>query len=231
MSLLGNLVSALQQQWTRDHGQFGGHVRGVVHVGANTGQERLIYDKEGLNVLWIEPIPSVFDTLVANIRALPKQRAVCALVTDRDGVDTPFHIANNDGKSSSILELKHHADIYPDIKFKSSITLKSTTLATLFAREGLNPADYGALVMDTQGSELLVLQGAVPLLRSFEYIKTEVADFESYAGCCQLADIDAFMRRHGYAEIWRKKFSERAQGGSYFDVIYRKRALRRLLRR
>ena len=235
MSLLGNLVGALRRQWRqkwqRDHGQFGGHVRGVVHVGANTGQERLIYDKEGLNVLWIEPIPSVFDTLVANIRALPKQRAVCALVTDRDGVETPFHIANNDGKSSSILDLKHHADIYPDIKFKSTITLKSATLTALFAREGLDPADYGALVMDTQGSELLVLQGALPLLRGFEYIKTEVADFESYAGCCQLADIDAFMRRHGYHEIWRKKFSERAQGGSYFDVIYRKRALRRLLRR
>ena len=235
MSLLGNLVGALRRQWRQklqgDHGQFGGHVRGVVHVGANTGQERLIYDKEGLKVLWIEPIPSVFDTLVANIRALPKQRAVCALVTDRDDVETPFHIANNDGKSSSILDLKHHADIYPDIKFKSTITLKSTTLTALFAREGLDPADYGALVMDTQGSELLVLQGAVPLLRSFEYIKTEVADFESYAGCCQLADIDAFMRRHGYREIWRKKFSERAQGGSYFDVIYRKRALRRLLRR
>ena len=89
MSLLGNLVGALRRQWRqkwqRDHGQFGGHVRGVVHVGANTGQERLIYDKEGLNVLWIEPIPSVFDTLVANIRALPKQRAVCALVTDQIG--------------------------------------------------------------------------------------------------------------------------------------------------
>ena len=137
MSLLGNLVGALRRQWRQklqgDHGQFGGHVRGVVHVGANTGQERLIYDKEGLNVLWIEPIPSVFDTLVANIRALPKQRAVCALVTDRDGVETPFHIANNDGKSSSILDLKHHADIYPDIKFKSTITLISTTLAALFA--------------------------------------------------------------------------------------------------
>jgi hypothetical protein len=78
---------------------------------------------------------------------------------------------------------------------------------------------------------LLVLHGALPLLRGFEYIKTEVADFESYAGCCQLADIDAFMRRHGYAEIWRKKFSDRPQGGAYYDVIYRKNALCRLLRR
>jgi FkbM family methyltransferase len=235
MSLLGNLAGALRRQWwpkrQRDPEHFERYVRGVVHVGANTGQERLIYDRAGLNVLWIESIPSVYETLVANIRALPKQRAVCALVTDRDGVETPFHIANNDGKSSSILDLKHHADIYPDIKFKASITLTSTTLTTLFAREGVNAADYDALVMDTQGSELLVLEGALPLLRGFEYIKTEVADFESYAGCCQLADIEAFMRRHGYSEIWRRKFSERPQGGAYYDVTYRKNALRRLLSR
>jgi hypothetical protein len=120
---------------------------------------------------------SVYETLLANIRPLPKQRAVCALVTDRDGVETPFHIANNDGKSSSILDLKHHADIFYCDQIQGVDHLKSTTLSSLFAGEGIDARRSGALVMDTQGSELLVLEGALPLLGGFEYIKTEVADF------------------------------------------------------
>lgn len=36
---------------------------GVVHVGANLGQERELYEHYGLNVLWVEPIPEVFEQL------------------------------------------------------------------------------------------------------------------------------------------------------------------------
>lgn len=34
--------------------------RGVIHVGANAGQERELYAAFGLHVIWIEPIPDVF---------------------------------------------------------------------------------------------------------------------------------------------------------------------------
>ena len=36
-------------------------VRGLVHVGANTGQERESYASHGLSVIWVEPIGDVFD--------------------------------------------------------------------------------------------------------------------------------------------------------------------------
>jgi hypothetical protein len=35
--------------------------KGVVHVGANEGQERDIYARYNLNVLWIEPLPDVSE--------------------------------------------------------------------------------------------------------------------------------------------------------------------------
>lgn len=203
---------------------FLGKVTGVVHVGANTGQERDLYASLGLRVIWIEPIPDVFAQLCANIRDLRKQRALQALVTDVDGSEYEFHVANNSGLSSSILEFKDHADIWPDVKYSSTIRLRSLTLAALLGRERVNPRKYQALVMDTQGSELLVLRGSVPILRSFRFIKTEVPDFEAYAGCCQLKDIDAFMGEHGYTEHSRKEFARREAGGRYFDVVYRRMA-------
>lgn len=48
-------------------------VPGVIHVGANVGQERDLYRQLGLRVLWIEPIDEVFNTLVSNIEGYRSQ--------------------------------------------------------------------------------------------------------------------------------------------------------------
>ena len=199
-------------------------VSGVIHVGANSGQERDQYNRFGLQVIWVEPIPEVFTELTRNIEEYSNQCAFQALVTDVEGKEYQFHIANNEGQSSSILELQHHKDIWPDVNYTTSISLKSTTLSSLLKKKRVDPCNYQALVMDTQGAELLVLKGSAPVLDNFKYIKTEVADFESYEGCCQLVDINAFMNKNGYVEISRKKFASRKVGGDYFDIIYRKKA-------
>ncbi len=199
---------------------FLGQVSGVIHIGANTGQERDLYARYGLRVLWIEPIPEVFTALEANLAGYVGQRALKYLVTDKEGAEYPFNVASNFGASSSILDLKRHKEIWPEVGFTRQIVLTSTTLAALLAREKIDPAGYDALIMDTQGSELLVLQGAQPVLKNFRFIKTEVPDFEAYAGCCQLADIEAFLSARGFREYRRNRFAERAGVGSYYDITY-----------
>jgi len=77
--------------------------------------------------------------------------------------------------------------------------------------------------MDTQGSELLVLKGGLSLLKNFQYIKTEAADFESYKGCCLINDLSKFLNKLGFKEIKRIKFATRKKGGNYFDVLYERK--------
>ena len=120
------------------------------------------------------------------------------------------------------MDFKQHVDVWPDIEYTTTILLESITLASLFEREKINLSEYQALIMDTQGTELLVLQGSKPILENFKYIQTEVADFESYEGCCQLVDIEGFVSNYGFDEFSRHKFAGRPQGGSYFDIVYRR---------
>jgi FkbM family methyltransferase len=217
-SVLHRAKSALK----RDPDGFLQHVSGVVHVGANLGQERALYDKHGLPVIWIEPIPDVFQLLKANLAGFARQRAFQYLITDRDDAEYQFHVANNGGASSSVLDLNLHRDIWPEVAYERTIALRSKTLATVVRDERIDIRQYDALIMDTQGSELLVLQGAAPILHNFTHIKTEVPDFESYSGCCQLRDMAAFLTRAGFRESSRRKFAERAAGGCYYDVVYRR---------
>ena len=218
-------VPLLQQLWhtiRKDPNHFLFSVSGVIHVGANTGQEREGYEEYGLNVLWVEPIPNIFKTLEKNIEHLHRQRAILALVTEQDNRSYQFHVADNAGASSSILELKDHKDLWPNVRYSETIPMTSTTLPSLLKKENIDLSKFNALIMDTQGSELLVLQGALPILRHFKFIKTEVADFEAYADCCQLEDINRFMEHNGFENFSQTQFAGRSEVGHYFDVTYKR---------
>jgi FkbM family methyltransferase len=195
-------------------------VSGVIHVGANTGQERALYAKYHLDVVWIEPIPPVFEQLVFNLAGFPKQRAYRYLLTDQDDREHVLHIASNQGASSSILPLAEHRKMWPEIFYANDISLKSTTLSSFLAKEGLDLAGFQALVLDTQGSELMVLKGATTVLPRFRFVKAEVADFESYTGCCQIRELGEFMSAHGFRQRRRDGFSSIPGVGTYFDVLY-----------
>src|SRR5262249_21344581 len=153
---------------------------GIIHIGANTGQERGLYAKLQLDVVWVEAIPSVFDQLRANLAEFPKQHAYQYLLTDRDEHEYVFHIASNEGASSSILPLAKHREMWPEIHYLDEIRLKSTTLSSFVQKESLDLARFQALVLDTQGSELLILKGATAILPQFQFVKVEVPNFGSY---------------------------------------------------
>lgn len=195
-------------------------ITGLVHIGASVGQERQQYEEHGLDVIWVEPIPEVFERLVNNIVPYPKQHAYQYLLTDEHDKTYQFHISSNAGESSSIFELARHKEIWPEVHYTNSIELNSTTFARLVAKESIDLGKYQALVMDTQGSELLILQGAGELLNQFHIIKVEAADFEAYAGCCRVEDLSSYLKDFGFIELWRNQFAQSASGGSYFDLIY-----------
>lgn len=195
-------------------------VPGVIHVGANTGQERISYAERLLAVVWIEANPQAFSVLVDNIRDFPRQSALLGLVADRDDVEFEFNISTGSGAASSIHELNEVHRIWPNVAYERKTKLRGTTLPALLQRGGFDHKQYPALVLDTQGSELLVLQGSVHILPDFRYIKTEAADFEAYTGCCKVDEISGFLAGQGFREAERTLFASDGDGRNYYDVLY-----------
>ena len=197
-------------------------VPGVIHVGANTGQEREDDAALGLNVLWIEPIPAIFDVLQSNISEFANQQALRALLAAEHGRAYVFHVSDNEGASSSILDFAKHRKMYPEVHFTSEIHMTSTTLTHLIDEHHIDVSRYGALVLDTQGSELLVLQGAISVLSQMRYVKTEVADFEAYKGCCQFSELTDFMTLHGFKLFKSVPVVKRDGIGTYYEAVFQK---------
>lgn len=190
----------------------------VVHIGANDGGERFLYESAGVAVLWVEPIPSVFEKLYNNIRGFRSQTAKRALLADSSGREVTFNIANNDGASSSMFELADHHRIWPDVHFVETISLITSTLDELLA-DCLN---VDAVIIDTQGAELLILKGAKRVLGSARFVKAEAADFPAYRGGCTLDQLDNFLRDAGFKEMARNEFAHVEEVGRYFDVIWKR---------
>ncbi len=174
--------------------------RGVIHVGAHEGAEITAYQQMGAHkVLFVEANPSVFERLQANIAVYPNVEAVNCAIADRNGT-VDLHVTSFD-QSSSILQLKHHQEIYPHITETHQITVQSKTLDTLLQEQELNPSEFNILNIDIQGAELLALQGATNWLKSVELINTEVNYEELYEGCALIDQLDEFLGRHGFQRV------------------------------
>ncbi|MCI0465842.1 MAG: FkbM family methyltransferase [Beijerinckiaceae bacterium] len=222
------MIDALKQLFTKSvKPQPDGFLRrckGVIHAGANAGQERDVYAQHGLPVVWIEALPAVFEELKANIAPYRDQIAIRALLTARDNETHIFRVANNSGQSSSILDLKYHKDIWPEVHFVDRLEMQSVTLPTALSSHNVDISRYDALVMDTQGSELLILQGSGALLEQFNFIKTEAAEFESYENCATAATLSEFLTPKGFRLAGREKFAEHPRLGAYYDLLFEREA-------
>jgi FkbM family methyltransferase len=204
--------------------------KGIIHVGANTGQERDIYAQAGLPVVWIEALQSQFRLLCENIAGCKNQRALNYLIADSDDKSTLFHIANNDGQSSSIFELGDHRKLWPEIDYAQETWENALTLKTVLQRHAVNLDEYDTLIIDVQGAELLVLKGAGDALDKFRFIRAETSDFELYKGGSRLKDLDEYLIPRGFNRVttWQYKRSRDHATDFIYEALYEKKAARRV---
>ena len=122
---------------------------GVIHIGAHIGQEREIYFKSGVKVIWVEADPEIHKQLVDNIKAYMNQEAVCALIGQDQLESRVFYISSNSGKSSSVFELG--ADVvHPHLSMISTKTLPTESILVYFQKEICQIIIIGFLIFKGQ---------------------------------------------------------------------------------
>jgi FkbM family methyltransferase len=117
----------------------------------------------GLEGWHVEAIPALFQEVAERCASYPSQHAIHACLSNTDGAVIEFNVASNNGLSSSILELGRHAMEYPGITYTEKLMLQTKTIDGLI-RDAILPKDIDFLLLDTQGAEGLILDGAELLL-------------------------------------------------------------------
>ncbi len=172
---------------------------GLMHVGANTGDEALDYVRAGIpTVIYVEPTPAAFAVLQARIAGFPDHHAVRAVCSAAAGESVTFNVASNNAESSSLFALGNHGILYPEIVYTERLALVTTTVDDIIATAFPDRAP-NLLIIDVQGAELLVLRGAEQALNAIDAVYCEVADIRLYEGSCTWPEIDAFLRERGFS--------------------------------
>lgn len=186
---------------------------GVFHVGAHECEELSAYRYFGIadeRVVWIEALPDKVEEAtrrgVANVFQ--------AVVSDEDDATVEFKRTINN-QSSSMLEFGTHAQNYAWCVVTDRISMRTTTIDTLMATRGLNPADYNFWNFDIQGAELRALKGAERALKHAKALYLEVNSEEVYMGCALIGEIDAFLLARGF----RRAITEMVPQG-WGDALY-----------
>lgn len=178
--------------------------KGVLHLGANTGEEADLYDQAGSvqRVVWFECNPAILPFLHMNVdgRFSPQHYVVEAAVADEDGKELNFHITNNNA-SSSLLELGEHSIQYPDIVETKILPVKTRTVDSVLTEMGWKDEWFDFANLDLQGGELLALHGMQRVLKHLRWVYTEVNFKELYKGCPLVDDITNFLANFGFKQI------------------------------
>jgi FkbM family methyltransferase len=187
--------------------KYGINPKGVLHVGANVGEEAPVYLELGIKrQIWIEANPEIYEKLKRNIANNPEAEAIQACITDDDQQEAiDFHISNNGSQSSSILELGTHLIAHPEVNYTNTIKLIPQRLDFFFENVyDVFNSDLDFLNLDLQGAELKALKGLGIHLHHFKYIYTEVNKEELYKGCALVGEIDEYLSHYGFKRVETK---------------------------
>lgn len=170
--------------------------KGVLHVGANIGEEAPIYLELGIKKqIWIEANPIIYERLKDNIKNNPEAKAFNYCISDRYE-KVKFNISNNGSQSSSILELGTHKIAHPEVHYIEEVEMDAIPIADIILDDC-----YDLLNIDLQGAELKALRGMGNLLNQFKWVYLEVNKEHLYVGCDLIDSVDLFMLEKGFRRV------------------------------
>ena len=185
---------------------------GILHIGGHRGTEAAVYDWFNKPVIWIEADPYIFDELEINAKKHYNQKAICALLGDKNISNIPFYVSNNDGACSSIFEFSEDVKkkrLWKDRNFftKETKLLKMITLDKLVKDMKIEISNYNHWILDIQGSELLALKGILKSIKFCKSIQIEISQKNYYEGGAQWKNIKNFLEKKSFKLVDKPKYN------------------------
>ena len=198
----------------------------LVDVGARGGlRDRWKPVQPHLRVIGFEPDPLEFEALSRH--APDDSTTFLPLALHNERAHLQLRVARDRGLTSIFEPNREFLDTFPDAARFDTVDLKSVeadALDALIRERSIGSVDF--LKVDTQGSELYVLQGASDTLRrSAIGVEIEVEFTPLYKGQPLFADVDLYLRDRGFAlvdlrPVYWKRAAGRSIGGPYGQIIW-----------
>jgi FkbM family methyltransferase len=178
--------------------------RGVIHVGANDGEEFTYYKSMGITKLvGFEPLKDAFDRFEAAHPDVMKFQ----LGWGNERAKVTIEVTEND-KASSVLKRVDVEDWTKHPVFKDwnmgqwpIVGTEEITIIRYADWEGINDADYNFLNMDIQGMELAALKGMGRQLENFDALVIECSESPVFKGEASGQEVSDWLDARGFERV------------------------------
>ena len=202
---------------------------GIVHVGADVGQEVPQYFSYGFEkIILIEANPERYQILLSKFGDDPRIRIFNYAICDKRGT-VDFHIHTSRSGSTepaSILPMKRFKEIVKTLHTAKTIQVPAITLDVLFEENHMSFGAYNFLNIDIQGAELLAFRGAKKLLSSVDVVVSEVNVVEMYEDGALEGDLVKFLDSQGFDKkhaVYHTLYDENATFPAWGEGLFVKR--------
>lgn len=187
---------------------WGYQIKGLIHAGANDGEEVPGYLELGIrHLILFEPLASAWAKAASLETPEDCEFTVDnAALSDYDG-ESHLNVTPGHGKASSLLdndfkhpEIKAKWDDQTEYIGKQFCHVRRFDSWAEANKEMIDLANYDCLVLDTQGNELEVLKGCGKLLKNFKFLTVELSDKPIYKGEHAGQEVIDWLDKQGFKQ-------------------------------
>lgn len=193
-----SLSSRAKKVWIQFHPIFDYfEIHTIAYVGANNGTVALALDEAfpGIKFYLIEPVPHVFQGLVENVSSCPNMRCFNVAAGAERGWSDMF--VDDFSPASSLLPYEPIAlGEYPFLGKQTTVKVKVEPLDDIVKNGGA--ANVDLVVMDVQGYEDKVLQGAKRTLQKCKVVISELSLQVLYVGSSTFDSVYQTLAEEGF---------------------------------
>jgi FkbM family methyltransferase len=204
--------------------------RGIIHVGADTGQEVPQYLDYGFkNIILIEANPRSYKALEAKFSRYCNVSLFNYAICDRSGI-VDFHIHTSRSGSTepaSILPMNRFKQIVKTLHTAETIQVPAITLDCLVETYDIALDGYNFVNIDIQGAELLALRGATKVMPFLDAIIAEVNLIEMYESGALESEIVAFLASQGFEKrhaVYHTLYDETSTFPAWGECLFMKQS-------
>ena len=147
----------------------------------------------------IEPVPELFNTLVAKTRHMSNIHCYQCALSNQIG-RAPFYVSSGTSDaSSSLLIPKDHLQIHQTVYFNNCITVQTVTLDAWAYAHHIDHIDF--MWLDMQGHEFAMLKASSYILPTVKVIFIEASYQELYEGTALFPQVKEWLEQQGFVYI------------------------------
>ena len=194
----------------------------ILDIGAADGQTCIYFSRsfEGSKIIGFEPLKESFAIALENTKHYKNIEIRNLALSDTVGTSKLSVSTNSLSSSLSAINIEEVKKSNPGLSLMMNPLREEQIEVSLLDHQTKNLDEILLIKIDTQGTELKILQNGIETLRKSKFVLIEMNNNRFYNPTCQYYEVDFFLRSQGFTLVDSFVIYRPAGKMNEYDALY-----------